>query len=237
MTVAAHKYGRGKFDAHPNYIAYMQEIVEHPNYRGMPNAVSADGRINWQVSSGKGTSFFKDYKARWSWWDKKAKELKIPSGNDRFTIAARRIHPTGYRACRLCGKRAQVGYFYANHTLALRIQKAFRGLKVQKHCPITDALKVLMKHDKIAAKKFITDCFPEWRSYFQRLGLTAQAFEESRHIRTSLLSPGFMGNPPDRLDGFHAASVPSAEFILMRIRGKLSTARGGSERGSARFSS
>ena len=45
--------------------------------------------------------------------------------------------------------------------------------------------------------------FPERISFFEKFGISAKSFEESRHIRSYKLSPGFMGNPPDRLDGFH----------------------------------
>jgi hypothetical protein len=50
------RYGRGKFPAHDNYITYMNSIVENEIYKTMPNLRSTDGRINWQVSSGKTTT-------------------------------------------------------------------------------------------------------------------------------------------------------------------------------------
>ena len=41
-------------------------------------------------------------------------------------------------------------------------------------------------------------------SYFKKYGYTKKAFEKSNHINAKAwLTPGFMGNPPDRLDGFH----------------------------------
>src|SRR2546427_6474507 len=105
------RYGRGKFEAHRKYISYMEAIVKDPAYAGMPNAVGQDGRINWQVSSGKTTSFYKFYKQRFQWWIKKADDIGLPgisNSDDRFSKTARIIHPTKLRPCRLCGKELYV---------------------------------------------------------------------------------------------------------------------------------
>lgn len=86
------RYGRGKFTAHKNYIKYMNFIATNPIYSSIPNAVSDDGKINWQVSSGKTTSFYKYYPARLDWWIKKADSLELPGtgkSDDRLSIAAR----------------------------------------------------------------------------------------------------------------------------------------------------
>lgn len=202
--MANHQYGRGKFEAHANYINYMSEIVAHKHYHGMPNAVSGDGRINWQVSSGKTTSFYKDYLARRAWWEQTANKLGIPeNAGDRFTIAARRIHPSGYRPCRLCGKQVNVGYFYVNSLFARAVAKEFPGLDVAKQQSIAELLPSLAKASTPRAQAFLEERFPERRPYFHKFGYSAQAFERARHLRTRWLSPGYMGNPPDRLDGFH----------------------------------
>jgi len=205
--LTSHKYGRGKFEAHPNYIEYMKMIVSHHNYAGMPNAKAADGRINWQVSSGKTTSFYKDYLARKAWWVQKADQLRLPGRNDendRFTLAARIIHPTGYRVCRLCGESFNVGYFYINHTFAHRLNKDFPALDITKGQSIDDFLLQLEKiMSDVSIMEYFCSLFPERRKFFKKYGMTKEAFEKSSYIRSYMLSPGFMGNPPDRLDGFH----------------------------------
>lgn len=202
-----HVYGRGKFPAHQNYIEYMSEIVSHPNYQNMPNAKSPDGRINWQVSSGKTTSFYKDYLARRDWWIKTADALGLPGkddDNDRFTVTARLIHPTGYRVCRLCGQRTNVGYFYLNSLLTNRLNRDFPSLNIYKIQPISEALNELSKiFNVVELQQYLCTYFPERACAFQHSGPTTEAFERTRHLRSQWLSPGFMGNPPDRLDGFH----------------------------------
>ena len=141
-----HSYGRGRFKPHPARIAYMEQIVDHLNYRGMPGARSEDGRINWQVSSGRTTSFYKHYRERARWWTDQADALGLPGTgkeNDRWTVAARRIHPTGYRPCLLCGENRNVGYFYLNANGARRLNKLFGQSIFRKLMPIDEALSVL----------------------------------------------------------------------------------------------
>ncbi len=176
--MAEHKYGRGKFVAHTNYVAYMNMIVDHPKYKGMPNARSEDGRIHWQVSSGKTTSFYKNYLARRQWWIGKADELGLPGKddeNDRFTIAARLIHPTGYRVCRLCGQETNVGYFYVNHNFAKKLNKTFPGLEFQKTQDIASVLNQLStSHSDDEIAEFFGTVFPERKKFFQKFGITKE---------------------------------------------------------------
>lgn len=201
--MAERRYGRGTFDAHPDYVKYMRDIVEDPAFEGMPNAVSDDGHINWQVSSGQSTSFFKYYVARRDWWQSKCAEEGVPYGpggnSDAFTIVARRIHPTGYRPCRLCGDLYNVGYFYLNHALAARLNKMVGAPRFHK----TQAIDVALLDVEPRHMEKIAKLFPERQGVFSVAGVSKDAFEESNWMRTVWLSPGFMGNPPDRLDGFH----------------------------------
>lgn len=202
----SHTYGRGKFNADQKYVKYMSMIVDHASYAGMPNARSEGGRINWQVSSGKSTSFYKDYLARRDWWVRKADSLALPGKgqeNDRFTIAARLIHPTGYRVCRLCGDSFNVGYFYLNSISAKRFGKQFPGLAFNKGDAIDQVLGILGQANSKAVEAYFFEEFPERTAHFQTYGVSKEAFERSNYLRSSKLSPGFMGNPPDRLDGFH----------------------------------
>ncbi|MDA0376269.1 MAG: hypothetical protein O3A80_03095 [bacterium] len=52
-------------------------------------------------------------------------------------------------------------------------------------------------------EKIIREIFPERKEFFDKCGVTKDAFEKSNYIRSNYLSPGYMCNPPDRLDGFH----------------------------------
>lgn len=201
------RYGRGKFNAHRKYIEYMKMIVNHPTYSDMPGAVQDNGKIIWQVSTGKSTSFFKFYEARFKWWVKKADEHKVRgkgNSDDRFSVTARIIHPTGYRTCRLCGKDYNVGYYYINHILTNRLNKLLGHSVFKKRQAIDEIINGLqVTIGKDETETLFRETFPERGDFFDKYGLTDEAFRKSNYIRSSLLSPGFMCNPPDRLDGFH----------------------------------
>lgn len=201
------RYGRGKFTHHDNYISYQLMIANHPNYDGMPGAFLENGKPLWQTSSGKGTSFYKFYEARREWWTKKADKLGIPGEGkegDRWTIAARMIHPTGYRRCLVCGKDKNVGYFYLNKPFAKKLLLVLGSELIHAPQAITEAIDIL--RGKLSEKNFndtFATLFPERAQFFKDYGVTPAAFERSMHLRSPWLSPGYMGNPPDRFDGLH----------------------------------
>jgi Alw26I/Eco31I/Esp3I family type II restriction endonuclease len=184
----------------------MEMIVDDCNYAGMPGA-RQDNRIMWQVSSGKTTSFYKFYLKRAAWWTVKADSLKLPgTGNseERFSIAARQIHPTGYRPCRLCGTEHNVGYFYLNARFAKHLSKLNPPVAASATNSIAATLDLLrsnLAESKIHA--LLDQNFVERAEFFAHYGYTAEAFKKSNYLRSVWLSPGFMCNPPDRLDGFH----------------------------------
>ncbi len=200
------KYGTGKHPVHKRYVKYMEEIVSHENYQDIPNAKDSKGHINWQVSSGKTTSFYKDYIARKKWWIKKSDELELEGNggsNARFSICARIIHPTKIRPCRLCGQFKNVGYYYPNKIFCRKISKLINdeisyGESIDK---ILEKIFKKMTEDEI--KKFLKKFFPEREFKDNSLKSIKNNFLDSIHIRSNWLSPGFMANPPDRLDGFH----------------------------------
>lgn len=203
MDHKAPRYGRGKFEPHPNYVDYMHQLVSHPSFEGMPNA-STNGRVNWQVSSGKGTSLNEYYDARFNWWVSKADALQLAgSGNSehRFSIAARIIHPTGKRPCRLCGDYRDVGFFYLNAVLAKKLNRQLGVNSFKKWQTVESFLNKRTQDANF--EQFIRDLFPERTHFFTQYGFSTLAFEKARHIESNLLSPGYMANPPDRLDGFH----------------------------------
>lgn len=201
------RYGRGKFTHHQDYIAYQLMIARHPHYKGMPGAFNDEGKPVWQVSSGKTTSFYEFYKARQEWWTDTAHSLGLPGRgkeNDRWTVAARTIHPTGYRRCLICGQDKNIGYFYVNKPLLQRLLKHDGLEKLTFRAPITDALKLLAAAFTAAAvAALIHDLFPEREKYFKTYGFTKTAFEKSQSLKSPWLSPGFMGDPPYRFDGLH----------------------------------
>jgi len=95
---------------HPKFLEYMQMIVRHHNYDGMPHLYKKNGSIRW-VTSGK-SSIGQD---RLKWWDKKRQKLGIPKKGPWISKTARAIHPTGEKPCQICGKYMSLNYVYPNN--------------------------------------------------------------------------------------------------------------------------
>ncbi len=94
---------------HPKFQEYMQFIVKHPNYKGMPSALKDDGSIRWVVTGNSPVG-----KAREKWWDDKRRDLGIEKKPGWKALVARKIHPTGEKPCQICGKVLSLDYVYPN---------------------------------------------------------------------------------------------------------------------------
>ena len=203
------RYGRGKFSAPKAYIDYINMIADSPVYSGLPAIREPNGKINWQCSSGKTTSFYKYFEGRFRWWVNKADELGVPgteNSDDRLTVAARIIHPTKKKVCLICGKERYVGYMYMNHNFAKACNKIVGKDLFQKCTPMYDAVPVIV--DEIGfdkTREFILSTFPEKAKHIALFDARKyeEFFSKTQHIRSTKLSPGFMGDCPHRLDGIH----------------------------------
>lgn len=203
------KYGRGKFQPPQAYVDYMNMIADSPNYKGLPAIREENGKINWQCSSGKTTSFYKYFPARFEWWVKKADELGIPgSGNsdDRLTVAARMIHPTKKKICLVCGQARYIGYMYINANCAKSWNKILNEDVFTKATPVYSAIAIMVDRIGVeATRKLVLSNFPEKEADIDLFdaGDYEGFFLKTQHIRSTKLSPGYMGDCPHRLDGIH----------------------------------
>ena len=203
------RYGRGKFDPPKAYVDYINMIADSPVYRGLPAIREDDGKINWQCSSGKTTSFYKYFKGRFRWWVNKADELGIPgseNSDDRLTITARIIHPTKKKVCLVCGKERYVGYMYMNANFAKSWNSLAGDNLFTKTMPVYEAVPLLIQAIGLeATRSEILSSFPEKErdiSLFDA-GDFEGFFSKSQYIRSTKLSPGYMGDCPHRLDEIH----------------------------------
>ncbi len=203
------KYGRGKFQVPERYITYINMIADSPSYEGLPHIREENGKINWQCSSGKTTSFYKYFPERFKWWVKRADKLKVPgteNSDDRLTVAARMIHPTKKKVCLICGQERYVGYMYMNAILAKQWNRLVNKLLFVKSMPIYEAVEILIDEIGLSlVREQICLDFPEKISNMDLfdLGEYEKFFSKTQHIRSTKLSPGYMGDCPHRLDGIH----------------------------------
>lgn len=185
---------------HPDFIQYMNSIINHPNYKGLPIIKKNDGTWSW--FSTKQTDIGQ---ARLAWCEKKAQELGLPIEAGVYAKVMREIHPTKWKACQTCGRMMSIYYHYPSSNFVNAIYKAF-GIKYTEIDHISDIWDDLLKHG-----------FSHYDiAYFLiskgNLHMSVNSSKEDiidslekvcREEGKKLLSPGAMSNFPDRFDGFH----------------------------------
>lgn len=208
-------YGSKGETWHPVFVAYMVEMVTHPVYAGMPDAIKDDGKIQWEAPSNRKSGQYQyTHQRRRDWWRNKALSIGVDPETDQWiSTVAKRIHPTGEKPCKRCGRVMRIAYAYPNGRLKARLLKAFgQGFEFDPLEPITDLVqrvadqygveelskfRVLLQTRDIIPPSNLTDV-DSWISWLE---------DEYIPAEPALLSPGAMSNAPDRFDGFHSFNL------------------------------
>lgn len=191
---------------HPDFKKYMNFIVSHPNYVGLPIELNRDGELGW-VKAAESKIGLK----RKEWAKKKAVELNIiPTINDAYAgvyaDVMLAIHPTGYKICQICGKNMSLKYHYPNANFLKSLNKTFNSdfTECDHISDIWDKLTSLGYSPSIIAAFLIE------KGELTNVNITSS--KESivdalelvcRKGGKKCLGPGAMSNFPDRFDGFH----------------------------------
>ena len=188
------------------FLAYMEFIVNHPNYEGMPEARKEDGTIQWVT-----TGISDLGRERSKWWEKKAAQLGIATEGKWISAAAKRNHPTKMKACQTCGRMLSIEYVYPTKNLIKRLNRisGFEGdFNHQDLLDIRDIVRDVIRtlgrtgyaavRDIFDVPRAIPEREPEYIKYL---------YDNVIRNESRLLSPGAMSNAPDRLDGFHTYNI------------------------------
>lgn len=179
---------------HPDFIAYMKLIVEHENYKNMPEPYKEDGSIRWVVSGDTKLGQERD-----KWWLKKVKELKAINKAE----VARAIHPKelkGLKPCQICGTKLSIFYVYPNANTLKGIKKIFKAEYSAFDKTIAEILQEQFKEKGSAIFELAKELFDIAEDLPNDFDAYVAFILENR---VSRLSPGVMSNPPDRFEGFH----------------------------------
>lgn len=183
------------------FIAYMNMIANHPNYKGLPIKKKKDGSLAWIA-----TAKSKIGEKRIEWCLEKADELGITRRAGVYANVMLAIHPTKWKVCQTCGREMSLYYHYPNAKFVKALNRDFNTDFTD--CDhISDIWDTLMesgvKKNKLAKyliNKGDLDLDPSTASkeeIIDALELTC------RKGNKKLLGPGAMSNFPDRYDGFH----------------------------------
>lgn len=195
---------------HDNFLAYMDFIVNHPNYKGLSIAKKEDGTYNWVTTAKTEVG-----KERIEWADKKATELGYPIESGVYARVMREIHPNKQKVCQICGESLSIYYFYPNKNLLKSLKKKF-GYDFEYTQHIVEIVSELLDNGFSEATiksyllgKFKIDIMAEKLDINDLLEICEKKCREGS---SKMLGPGAMSNFPDRYDGFHTYNRCCREF-------------------------
>lgn len=204
------EYGRG----HSAFVNYVNFIVGHPAYSGMPDAYLDDGSVQWEAPSNRSSGKFQfTHQKRLEWWRRKAIEIGIdPNSAQWISRVAKRIHPTKRKPCKQCGREMDIRYVYPSTVMLVRLRKTGYFDANFPLDPLDDILTIVTN----LHQHYGDQIFSQLPALFNTTSLkvpqlapdieTWLSWLEKSYIPSELrtLSPGVMSNPPDRFDGFHS---------------------------------
>lgn len=213
-TTPKQKYGDARRRWAPEYEAYMEKIVRHKNYAGMPDAIDADGVIRWNAPTGRPAGRWQDlHDRRKRWWEAKAKVLGMAhTGAGWISAVVKAIHPFGSKPCQTCGKSMLLAYVYPTKRVINRLNTAMNGAKhfaYSDYRAISDLIPEFIDATGAGGFDVLIKLFPEL-SLAKR---SVAGFVDTMNNKIvpsepkGALSPGSMSNAPDRLDGFHSYNL------------------------------
>ena len=190
---------------HHRFQKYMEMIINHPNYKGLPITQMADGTYNWIATAQSEIG-----KQRKNWCISKAKELNFISDDKdypgMYADVMLEIHPTKWKVCQICGKEMSLYYHYPNANFLKSLNKKF-NYEFSSCDNINDIWDELINQGikKIEIAEFLINK--------GQLKLNASTSNKDEIIENleyacrkgnkKCLGPGAMSNFPDRFDGFH----------------------------------
>lgn len=183
------------------FIEYMNFIINHPNYKGLPITKKSDGSYSWIAPAKSNIGL-----GRIIWAKNKMKELNI-SENDKspYSKLMFEIHPTKEKVCQICGKTMSLYYIYINSNFAKSIKKEFHynaDITQSIYDVFHDLISLNFKEDHI--KQFFIASFKLNKTLSDSIDSIFLDCEKCcRNGNSKKLGPGAMSNFPDRFDGFH----------------------------------
>lgn len=212
--MATKRIKKSNIEASEKFLQYEEEIASHPAYAGMPDLRHDDGSIQWEAPSNRGSGKFQfTHDKRYKWWMNKATEIGISTEENQWiSKVAKQIHPTKQRPCKICGRVMDIRYCYLSSNFIKRVNKLpFYNNELNLN-ELTHILDFVSSFINIFGEAGYTS-LPKLLSCSQVKNIPSLPHDltiwiswiKNEYIpkEPSMLGPGAMANPPDRLDGFH----------------------------------
>lgn len=206
-------YGDDRRSWKSEFVGYMEKIVHHKNYGGLPDAIDDQGQIRWNAPSNRPPGRWQDLRdRRLEWWKTKAEERNIKVEGKWISQVAKAIHPFREKPCQTCGRVMSLDYVYPTKNTFQKINRRLSEkdqLKYEDFLTIYEIVPYLSNKLGDGAYDVLINIFPEL-SNATRTDKGFIEFLSNEIVPLSprgKLSPGAMSNAPDRLDGFHTYNL------------------------------
>ena len=187
---------------HPKFIKYMNDIINHPNYKELTIKYKTDNTPVW-VATKKSIIGLK----RKEWPDKKAIFLGFEKSSKKYADTMFAIHPTKKKVCQCCGETMDLHYIYPTKNTIKYFQKNF-NYTFNKYHSIYDIVDQLPDHTEEIKHYLISKGSLDEKHINSNINTVIEATELAcRMGNKHIFSPGAMSNFPDRFDGFHSYNL------------------------------
>lgn len=213
-VVKTQKYGDDRRPWNEAFVSYMQQLVAHPNFSGMPSAIDDDGRIRWNAPSNRPPGKWQDLRdRRLAWWRKKAEELGVDQNGKWISKVVKAIHPFQEKPCQTCGRVMSLNYVYPTKNALKKINTVLSEkdqIQYDQFLTIYEVTQHL--EDKLGKDglNILEKLFPQLKQIQKKNSKEIIEFLAEKVVPMEpkgILSPGSMSNAPDRLDGFHTYNL------------------------------
>lgn len=186
---------------HPDFLRYMHDIVNHPNYEGLPITIKQDGTYRWIATAKSEIG-----QGRIRWCLERAEELNIPNQPGVYADVMLAIHPTKWKVCQTCGRQMSLYYHYPNAHFLKGLNRTFQS-------NYTDCDHIGYIWDDLHHHGIPSHSIAAYLIEKGSLALNPRTASKEEVIDAleyacrkggkTCLGPGAMSNFPDRYDGFH----------------------------------
>lgn len=186
---------------HPNFIKYMNFIVNHPNYKGLPISKNRDGGYQWLAPAESDIG-----EGRLKWCIDKAHSLGLVVQAGVYADVMRAVHPTKMKVCQICGREMSIYYHYPNANFLKTLNSKFNSNHTE--CDhISDIWDSLVEAG-VAPTEFASFLIIKGGLSLSPRAKKKDIIDELEFVcrkkGKKCLGPGVMSNFPDRFDGFHS---------------------------------
>ena len=186
---------------HPDFLAYMDFIINHPNYAGLRIDKKNDGSYSWIATAKSEIG-----QQRIEWCKRKAVQLGFPIQPGVYADVMLAIHPTKRKVCQTCGRLMSLYYLYPNANFLKSLNKRYETSYTEID-EIGDVWEDLLRRG-FTQKNIAAFLIEKGALENVTINSTKQEIIDAleyacRKGGKACLGPGAMSNFPDRFDGFH----------------------------------